>query len=206
MRWLSEFSLLVLMFLVLLSNAESTSANALPTPTPSNNSKAEKHDRVDRRQPPQMVETTFEAAVVKALGSIINSQESAHKQTEANEEWWRWPPSPSCAIVFVTLMYVGVAYYQLRAIRRQADIAEKSANAAKISADVADIALRADRPFLLIEGAQLINFQPEQDAFKTGDCAFGAPVKITFMFNNCGKNPDHHKDKSKVVRSEIPGQ
>ena len=56
-------------------------------------------------------------------------------------------------LLFVTgVIYAVVAYRQLRAISRQASIAEKSAEAAQKSAEVA---LKADRPYLLMEKAEL---------------------------------------------------
>jgi hypothetical protein len=130
-----------------------------------------------------VIETAFEAAIVKALGSIMNGQESAHKQTEANEEWWRWPPSPSCAMVFVTLIYVGVALFQLGAISRQANIAEKSANAAKLSADVAEQALT-------LENRPWINVPNKGWRWRDGS-APGPDSKIVvdFTIENFGKRP-----------------
>jgi hypothetical protein len=86
-------------------------------------------------------------------------------------------------MVFVTLIYVGVALFQLGAISRQANIAEKSANAAKLSADVAEQALT-------LENRPWINVPNKGWRWRDGS-APGPDSKIVvdFTIENFGKRP-----------------
>jgi hypothetical protein len=79
----------------------------------------------DERHTPDCDESSFETGVLEALRAIESEQETARAQDQANEKRW-WPPSPSWAIVYVTVIYVIVAIFQWTAIHRQANFAEQS--------------------------------------------------------------------------------
>jgi len=94
-----------------------------PPATQSHQTTADNHGNANEGHPPQMVQSPFEAALLEELRTIASQQETARREDEANEKRW-WPPSPSWAIVYVTVVYVIVASFQWCAIRRQANIAE----------------------------------------------------------------------------------
>jgi len=97
-----------------------------------------------------MPESRFETTLLDTLRAIEHDQQTAGTQDQADNSRW-WPPSPSWAIVYVTVVYVIVAICQWSGIRRQATAAEaqasnlektllateKAAEAAKLSADAA---------------------------------------------------------------------
>jgi len=76
-------------------------------------------DHADQRHPPQLVQPAFQSQISEALHAIVNQQESARREDQASEKLW--PPSPSWAIVYVTIAYVIVAIFQWRALRKTVD-------------------------------------------------------------------------------------
>jgi hypothetical protein len=99
-------------------------------------------------------------------------------------------------LVVVGACYTVFARRQWKAISGQTEILETATTAQSLaagasmrSAEVAQAALRADRPFLLIEESRLENFQSEGEVFKRGALADGQEVRAIFKFSNCGKSP-----------------
>jgi hypothetical protein len=80
--------------------------------------------QINNRQPPQLIPPSVESEIVKALRAIVTEQQAARHEQQLQEKRW-WPPSASWAIVYVTVVYVLVAFFQLHSISRQADIAER---------------------------------------------------------------------------------
>ncbi len=103
------------------SAAPTSKAPAIQSHTPT----AGDHDDAGEGQPPQTAKSPFEAELVEALRAMVRQQQTARIEDQANEKRW-WPPSPSWAIVYVTVIYVVVAIFTLLAVKRQADIADDS--------------------------------------------------------------------------------
>jgi hypothetical protein len=108
------------MALALIGAASKPPTVQRPKPTPDN------HHQVDEDEghPPRLIDPA-QAEVIEALRVISRQQETARQQDQANEKRW-WPPSPSWAIVYVTIAYVMIALFQLVAIHRQANIADRT--------------------------------------------------------------------------------
>jgi len=163
-------------------HAQSSSANPAASISPSkaidHNAQTQNDHKVDNRQPPQLPDSSVESAVIKALRAITDEREAARKQYQANDKRW-WPPSPSWAIVYVTIAYVVIAFFQLRSIGHQADIAEVSAAAAKKSADIAERSLSvSERPWISAQDWQL---QKPEDP--------DGILVLQFNLRNFGKSP-----------------
>jgi hypothetical protein len=132
MRSLPKSFLPILVALVLLlSVARSGQAqsgarlSSKPPALQSHKPTANHRNDVDERRPPQIVKSPFEAEIVEALRAITREQQTSRAEDQANEKRW-WPPSPSWAIVYVTVIYVGVAIFQWFGIYRQANIAQRA--------------------------------------------------------------------------------
>jgi hypothetical protein len=133
-------------------NGDAQSGAAAPPSKPptiqSHEPTAHNGNDAENRHPPQIIESPFETEIVEALRAIERQQQTARTQDRANEKRW-WPPSPSWAIVYVTVVYVIVAICQWSGIRRQANIAERALTADKIPYVYM---LAVDRPTYLSRG------------------------------------------------------
>ncbi|HEY9157885.1 hypothetical protein [Candidatus Binatus sp.] len=122
------------LILVAASNGKAQPSAAPPSKPPAVQShKPTAGDRGDAGEgrPPQTLKSPFEAELLEALRAIARQQQTVRREDQAKEKRW-WPPSPSWAIVYVTVIYVvatviyvAVAIFTLRAVKRQADIAEE---------------------------------------------------------------------------------
>jgi hypothetical protein len=150
MRWWGRFLPLVLLTLVVLLSGSQNAQNLVQ---PRRSHDSEKH------QP--------NSAVVNAAShaNLPEAQEAKpatgqHKQgaQDGLTTYDIWSLVAQYLIFVATLIYAGVAIYQLFAIHRQADIAaeatvatRKSAEAAMQSAEVAKLMLRLGRPILVVK-------------------------------------------------------
>lgn len=131
-------SLLIPIVLVLLlsgaRNVKAQSPSRTSTPTLQGREPSPKtHGQIDHGQPPQIPESRFETTLLETLRTIEHDQQTARAQEQADNRRW-WPPSPSWAAVYVTVVYVIVAIFQWSGIRRQADIADRSLKMAQRAA------------------------------------------------------------------------
>lgn len=111
---------------LLLSTARSVNAQS-PTPTTANHdSQAQNNQRIENGHRPQVPDSFIEA-----LRAITDEREDARKEDQANEKRW-WPPSASWAIVYITIGYAFIAFFQLKSIDRQADISERALTRDKV--------------------------------------------------------------------------
>lgn len=132
--------------------------------------------------------------------------DTAEEQPSAIEKWFNPNTAPNWFIGIITFVYVGVAIGQLaaiskqakfarrtlRAIRRQVNVGHIAAKAAKKSAEVAELALKSDRPYLLLEKAEFTGvFKLNSYGEKTGELLEQDKFRPggIFHFRNCGKGP-----------------
>lgn len=118
---------ILIVALSFLGNANDGKAQQAPSKPPiaqSHKPTTDYRNDVQQGHPPQLIESPFEAEIVETLRAIVRQQQADRAEDEAKEARW-WPPSPSWAIVYVTVAYVFVAIFQWSSIRRQANIAEK---------------------------------------------------------------------------------
>jgi hypothetical protein len=136
-----------------------------------------------------MIESPFEPQILEALRAIVRQQQTARAEDQANEKRW-WPPSPSWAIVYVTVVYVVVAIFQWRAIRRQANIANTSLiearKAARAASETADALKLTERAFVLLD--ERVSPDPRPDK-----------REMSYVIVNCGKTPAYIK----TVKAEM---
>jgi hypothetical protein len=116
MRWWERLLPLVLLTLVVLLSTQSPNLAAQPRP--------DTNQQIGDRHPLQAY-SPFEAALLKSLSTLESQQETRYREQKAADAEW-WPPSPSWAVVYVTVAYVIVACFQWFTIRRQANIADLS--------------------------------------------------------------------------------
>lgn len=137
------------------------------------------------------------ATLLEALRAIHTQAEAQAEQERAHYDGWCSP----AVIVQIVLVLVGVGYTmsawrQLGAIQTQANIANetlietrKAANAADKSANAAHSALLSDRPYLLVDNAELERLFPDVEyahALRDSDYK---PLQIHFRLTNYGKGP-----------------
>jgi len=169
------YALILIPWAFLLSGgkaaAQSPSATApsKPPAIQSLKTRADVHTDVAKGNPPRTLESPFETEIAEALRAIERQQEITRAEDQAREERW-WPPSPSWAIVYVTVAYVIVAAFQWWSIKRQADIAERTLT-------------EIERPWMMIIPASF-KIYPETGTTQT-------PRQITFSWivRNVGRSP-----------------
>ncbi len=158
-----SLSILIVSGLLLIAardgKAQPSATTSKPPAVQSHKPTTDHNENINERYPPEVVK--WEIEILEALRAITHEQQTARRENQANEKRW-WPPSPSWAIVYVTVGYVFVAILQWGVIRRQADT------------------LRA------IEDAWIsINFEPRY--FPPPNRAHHPHIK--YWFENAGRTP-----------------
>jgi hypothetical protein len=143
MRWWGRFLPLVLLTLVMLLSGGQNSQNLVHA-SPSDDSEESQPNSAavnaaSHVNPPEAQETT------PATGQHKSDAEDGLTTYDI------WSLAAQYLIFLATLIYAGVAIYQLNAIHRQADIAAKSAEAAMQSVEAARLMLRLGRPILVVK-------------------------------------------------------
>jgi hypothetical protein len=128
---------------------------------------------IHQRNPPEMVNASAESEIVKALNAIKEQREAERREARANDRRW-WPPSPSWAIVYVTFAYVFIAAFQWGAIRRQANIGDRTL-------------LLQFRPKLIVRNVVINPLENTRPA--TPIIQRGFPVQGQFYISNIGGSP-----------------
>jgi len=167
-----------MMLCVLLSGASESlekadpNSSANPPVAQKHQATSQKNKTINKTQPPKVGETPSESAIVKALNTLIEKEDIRYKQEKAEENRW-WPITPSWAIVYVTIIYATIAFFQLRAIARQGDIAERNIT-------------HLERPWLIVKHHELDNWGIYVDARNPG-----APfdVRVRWSATNFGRSP-----------------
>jgi hypothetical protein len=182
------FALILIASALLLSagknaGAQSPSATApsKPPTIQSHEPTPEAHSDVNKGNPPQVIESPFESEIAESLRAMEGIQKTARDEDKSNEQRW-WPPSASWAVVYVTVAYVFVAIFQWRSIKRQADLADRSA---KISQEMLD----KDRPVIIITEYELTGFGPPATSLppeQQNKIENYKPVVATFKIKNIG--------------------
>ncbi len=96
----------------------------------------------EKRQPPRVIPAPSQSAIVKALNTLVEEEKARRNEQKADEKRW-WPPSAGWAIVYVTIIYVFVAWFQLGAIRRQGKTSNDTLIAIDRQATAAEQTLKA---------------------------------------------------------------
>jgi hypothetical protein len=168
-----SFVLLLVVFAILLSDSSESSEPKLTNPPVAQNDKpkAKNDQKIDKPHPPQMVATPTESAILKALSGLIDEEKAKYEEQKADDKRW-WPPSATWAVVYVTIAYVIVAICQWAAIRRQANIAERSIT-------------ELERPWLIVQPGHL------DWPFKQGGVSANPPFVVTIRWSaiNTGRSP-----------------
>ncbi len=183
---------------LLLSAGDVTSKDQRGT-KPHKKTPAEQSESVQQQQPevPLSVWQSTNAALTEALGTVKQQVIAAEKQAEANRETWCSPP----VVAQILLVIVGTGYLVFAGLQWH----------------VLRLALHVDRPFLLIQSAQLDGVvEPISDAgakvwVPSGPAGIlsmgsGSPIgeqlrpagrflpNAKFTFRNYGKGPAILKD------------
>ncbi|HUD10992.1 MAG TPA: hypothetical protein VMS08_01155 [Candidatus Saccharimonadia bacterium] len=130
------------------------------------------HEDYGSVQNQQPVSPAFFAAILGELRALVHEEVAKDHQEHADHNDWNTKPfwitfGVNVALFAVGAVYSAVAWRQLAAIKRQADLQQ--------------IALQRDRPFLSIEELTLVNFKPQSDLTTI------TPLVIKFKLKNSGK-------------------
>jgi hypothetical protein len=182
MRWLCGLSLLSLTLLALLGSPQSGSA-ASPTPTPS----SEKDQQGG--QCSHYVQTNAQG------DAATNNQHKAGGVPRRKDEHIPIEVAPvtiskdlsDSVLTFFTIVFaaglVVVGGLQVYWLAKQTKISLLGVKTNRLAVKAAQTALRADRPYLLVETPRLNYFAPESLTPASG------PIEVKFRLTNCGNRP-----------------
>ena len=179
MKHLRLLSALILIMWSLLLMCGKSAAQSNQARDQNHAAKTDEHAVSSQNQQP--VAPAFFAAILAELRDIIGEDVAKQKQEHADHNDWNTKPfwimlGLNAALVLVGFAYTVVAYFQLGAINRQANLTDKMlfetrkaaeattnyveltrqmVKAADQSARAADLALNVERPYIFIESQRL---------------------------------------------------
>lgn len=181
MRWLCGLALIIFVFGPLSPHLTA----ATPTSTPSsekNQQRGQRSSDIQRDKPLSTAATDQQTA-----GDV--KQKETHEYTPiAIAPVTVTKSAADYLLIIFTIVFTGglvfVGALQVRWLKRQTRISRLGIKTNRLAVEIAQTALRADRPFLLIESPKLLYFEPVSKIR-----ADTLPISIKFIFRNCGKNP-----------------
>jgi hypothetical protein len=172
MKLLSASFLLILLTCAFLINRVS-GGEKLPSENPSREAK-QTNDPDAKEAAPNNRTTSPEFKSRSAVNEPATNREKTDSKKTTNETGYfdfLWATEmPNWISILGWIIAAIVAWWSLGAVYRQADIADEgvkvahaATKAARESAEIANKALQADRPYLLIENITLSGFNPPSD-------------------------------------------
>jgi len=140
--------------------------------------KTARGEDVGEGRSPRVATAPFENSLIVALNAVRAEVENAYQQYRVDQKSWSQPGVLlQIALVVVGALYSLVAYFQLRAINRQGNIAKSGADAAHATAKTAEQSmLLAQRAYLYVSGIRLKRLDVEN-------------IQITYPIYNGGQTP-----------------
>lgn len=162
----------------------SGSRGGIRTQTVSLSAKNEPTDRPNPSiNPPKIVQAPLEPAIAESLSALVEEMKASRREQRIIEKRW-WPPSASWAIVYVTVLFMTVAAFQIRALVRQARIAAQT--------------LAAIRKHLAVSDRAKIPYEPIIQSMKLHK--FGQPdFCVTYQIMNTGRTEAHVFEQQSLV-------
>lgn len=132
----------------------------------------------------------------KAATSVGQEAAKAEKQPEPKkpqEHWYDflWQSNmPNWIAIVGWTIAAFIAWCTLKGMKEQSEATKAAANASIKSAEVAELALKTDRPYLLIEKTEMFGVHKEKEGFSGGLADYNSfEPRVRFTFRNFGKGP-----------------
>ena len=204
-----SFALILLGLALLLCGASNVQKETTTLPTASK----------QKKEPENKTTVTQKSPTAPAIPLVIYAdpatqpKEATSKNESQNWYDWFWPPIwSSWALVIMGVIAAYIALRTVRAVDHQTQaifdgtVANRiAAEAAMDSVKAAQLALHADRPFLVMDNPNLVGFHPPSNI---SDLPMsGEQLTASFRLRNCGKGPaviEEAKGRLTVAR-EYPG-